>query len=178
VTECFGTSLLLLTDMIVLIRHNCNVTLYNLVRWSNQMHHGGCNSSPVEKQCHIYNVIYLVVKLLLISIKLLYIYFISHYFLILYHFISHYILLNNKYNLVRWSNQMHHGGCNSSPVEKQSLYTETCQKHSVTVIFYYIFHVKRHLLKTLFQNCMTSTFKTIISRRLLTSFTWTENVYL
>ena len=31
-------------------------------------------------------------------------------------------------------------------------YTETCQKYSVTVIFYYIFHVKTHFLKTLFQS--------------------------
>ena len=30
--------------------------------------------------------------------------------------------------------------------------TETCQKYSVTVIFYYIFHVKPHFLKTLFQS--------------------------
>ena len=30
--------------------------------------------------------------------------------------------------------------------------TETCQKHSVTVIFYYIFYVKPHFLKTLFQS--------------------------
>ena len=32
------------------------------------------------------------------------------------------------------------------------LYTETCQKYSVTVIFYYIFHIKPHFLKTLFQS--------------------------
>jgi len=30
--------------------------------------------------------------------------------------------------------------------------TETYQKYSVTVIFYYIFHVKPHFLKTLFQS--------------------------
>ena len=30
--------------------------------------------------------------------------------------------------------------------------TKTCQKYSVTVIFYYIFHVKPHFLKTLFQS--------------------------
>ena len=29
--------------------------------------------------------------------------------------------------------------------------TETCQKHSVTVIFYYIFHIKPQFLKALFQ---------------------------
>ena len=32
------------------------------------------------------------------------------------------------------------------------IYTEMCQKYSVTVIFYYIFHVKPHFWKTLFQS--------------------------
>jgi hypothetical protein len=32
------------------------------------------------------------------------------------------------------------------------LYTETCQKYSITVIFYYLFHIKPHFLKTLFQS--------------------------
>ena len=30
--------------------------------------------------------------------------------------------------------------------------TETCKKYLVTVIFYYIFHIKPHFLKTLFQS--------------------------
>ena len=30
--------------------------------------------------------------------------------------------------------------------------TETCQKYSVTVIFYYIFHIKPQFLKALFQS--------------------------
>ena len=30
--------------------------------------------------------------------------------------------------------------------------TETCQKYSVTVIFYYIFHIKPQFLETLFQS--------------------------
>ena len=33
-----------------------------------------------------------------------------------------------------------------------STYTETCQKYSVTEIFYYIFHIKQHFVKTLFQS--------------------------
>jgi hypothetical protein len=30
--------------------------------------------------------------------------------------------------------------------------TETCKKYSVTVIFYYVFHIKPHFFKTLFQS--------------------------
>jgi hypothetical protein len=30
--------------------------------------------------------------------------------------------------------------------------TETCKKYSVTVIFFYIFHIKPHFFKTLFQS--------------------------
>ena len=36
-------------------------------------------------------------------------------------------------------------------LQRVSTYTtETCKKYSVTVIFYYIFHIKPHFLKTLF----------------------------
>jgi hypothetical protein len=31
-------------------------------------------------------------------------------------------------------------------------YTETCKKYSVTVIFYYIFHIKLQFFKTLFES--------------------------
>ena len=123
-SDCFSTGELLQPPWCIWLDHRTKlykVTLQlcrikTIMSVSNMLSH-------LRIFCHIYNVIYLVVKLLLISIKLLYIYFISHYFLILYHFISHYILLNNNKS-----------------------------------------------------NCMTSAFKTIISRRLLTSFTWTENV--
>jgi hypothetical protein len=128
-SDCFSTGELLQPPWCIWLDHRTKlykVTLQlcrikTIMSVSNMLSH-------LRIFCHIYNVIYLVVKLLLISIKLLYIYFISHYFLILYHFISHYILLNNNKS-----------NCN-------------VPKHSVTVIFYYIFHVKPHLLKTLFQS--------------------------
>jgi hypothetical protein len=45
------------------------------------------------------------------------------------------------------------------------IYTETCQKYSVTVIFYYIFHIKPQFLKTLFQSQFLFDFDEIFTNR-------------
>jgi hypothetical protein len=45
------------------------------------------------------------------------------------------------------------------------LYTETCKKYSVTVIFYYIFHIKPQLFKTLFQSQFLFDFDDIFTNR-------------
>ena len=44
-------------------------------------------------------------------------------------------------------------------------YTETCQKYSVTVIFYYIFHIKPPFLETLFQSQFLFDFDEIFTNR-------------
>ena len=44
-------------------------------------------------------------------------------------------------------------------------YTETCQKYSVTVIFYYIFHIKPPFLETLFQSQFLCDFDEIFTNR-------------
>ena len=44
--------------------------------------------------------------------------------------------------------------------------TETCQKYSVTVIFYYIFHIKPQFLKTLFQSQYLFDFDEIFTNRM------------
>ncbi len=43
--------------------------------------------------------------------------------------------------------------------------TETCQKYPVTVIFYYIFHIKPQFLKTLFQSQFLFDFDEIFTNR-------------
>ena len=43
--------------------------------------------------------------------------------------------------------------------------TETCQKYSVTVMFYYIFHIKPQFLKTLFQSQFLFDFDEIFTNR-------------
>ena len=43
--------------------------------------------------------------------------------------------------------------------------TETCQKYSVTVIFYYIFHIKPQFLETLFQSQFLFDFDEIFTNR-------------
>jgi hypothetical protein len=43
--------------------------------------------------------------------------------------------------------------------------TETCQKYSVTVIFYYIFHIKPQFFKTLFQSQFLFDFDEIFTNR-------------
>ena len=52
--------------------------------------------------------------------------------------------------------------------------TETCQKYSVTVIFYYIFHIKPQFLKTLFQSQFLFDFDEIFTNRSenVRSFLW------
>jgi hypothetical protein len=53
-------------------------------------------------------------------------------------------------------------------------YTETCQKYSVTVIFYYIFHIKPLFLETLFQSQFLFDFDEIFTNRSenVRSFLW------
>jgi hypothetical protein len=43
--------------------------------------------------------------------------------------------------------------------------TETCQKYPVTIIFYYIFHIKPQFLKTLFQSQFLFDFDEIFTNR-------------
>ena len=43
--------------------------------------------------------------------------------------------------------------------------TETCQKYSVTVILYYIFHIKPQFLKTLFQSQFVFDFDEMFTNR-------------
>jgi hypothetical protein len=43
--------------------------------------------------------------------------------------------------------------------------TETCQKYSVTVIFYYIFHIKPQFFKTLFQSQFLFDFDEVFTNR-------------
>jgi hypothetical protein len=43
------------------------------------------------------------------------------------------------------------------------MYTETCQKYPVTVIFYYIFHIKPQFFKTLFQSQFLFDFDEMLS---------------
>ena len=52
--------------------------------------------------------------------------------------------------------------------------TETCQKYSVTVIFYYIFHIKPQFFKTLFQSQFSFDFDEIFTNRNenVRSFLW------
>jgi hypothetical protein len=52
--------------------------------------------------------------------------------------------------------------------------TETCQKYSVTVIFYYIFHIKPQFLKTLFQSQFLFDFDDFFTNRSenVRSFLW------
>jgi hypothetical protein len=53
-------------------------------------------------------------------------------------------------------------------------HTKTCQKYSVTVIFYYIFHIKLQFLKTLFQSQFLFDFDEIFTNRSenVRSFLW------
>jgi hypothetical protein len=43
--------------------------------------------------------------------------------------------------------------------------TETCKKYSITVIFYRIFHIKRHVFKTLLQGELLSDFYEIFTNK-------------
>ena len=54
------------------------------------------------------------------------------------------------------------------------IYTETCKKYSVTVIFYYIFHIKPKFFKTLFQSQFLFDFDDIFTNRSenVRSFLW------
>jgi hypothetical protein len=45
----------------------------------------------------------------------------------------------------------------------QVLHTETCKKYLVTVSFYYIFYIKPHFLKTLFQSRLLFDFDDFVS---------------
>jgi hypothetical protein len=56
----------------------------------------------------------------------------------------------------------------------KSIGTETCQKYSVTVIFYYIFHIKPQFLKTLFQSQFLFDFDEVFTNRSenVRSFLW------
>ena len=52
-------------------------------------------------------------------------------------------------------------------LEKNRLHvgTETCKKYSVTVIFYYVFHIKPHYFKTLFQSQFLLDFDEIFTNK-------------